>query len=98
MSFTLRPAVQQFACALEARLRQNDHKDGWQDMSVAECLDRAVDEQEELAEVLAGMDPKLEHVRHEIEDRANFLLFAWMNAENEFEPTEGLDQTEFFYW
>lgn len=82
---TLRPELQRFAFALERRLRKNDHKGGWQFMSVEECLDRALDEQEELAQELSKDEPSLKNVRHEIEDRVNFLLFAWNNAGEEFE-------------
>lgn len=88
---TLRPEVQEFAQALEARLRKNDDKDGWQDMSVGDCLDRAKDEYLELKEELVASSPlkmnvpDLSKVRHEIEDTTNFLLFAWHNADQEFE-------------
>lgn len=81
---TVRPEVQVFAQALEARLRRNDHKGGWREMTVQECLSREQDEAEELEQELLQSPPDLRNVRREIEDRVNFLFFAWHNAEEEF--------------
>lgn len=79
----LRPEVQRFAHALERRLRRNDHKSGWEYMSVRECLDRADDEREELEQELVQPTVNVRAARREIEDAANFLLFAWHNVESE---------------
>lgn len=81
---TLRPEVQEFAFALERRLRENDHKRGWNLMAVSDCMERAADESVELDAELNKPKPSLKKVRHEIEDWANFLLFAWHNSEDEF--------------
>ncbi len=81
---TLRPEVQEFAFALERTLRKNDHKGGWQQMTFSDCMERAADESVELDDELRKPKPSLKKVRHEIEDWANFLLFAWHNAQDEF--------------
>ena len=35
---TLRPEVAEFAQVMEHKLRQNDHKGGWQGMGQVRCL------------------------------------------------------------
>lgn len=80
---TLRQEVQDFAIALELRLRKNDHKGGWQDMTPTECLSRAYDEMHELWKAVGPnyrkADPRA--LKHEAEDAANFLLFLWHNSD-----------------
>ena len=86
---TLRPEVQRFAFALERRLRKNeqgeDAKSGWEHMSVADCLERADEEREELRKAFDHgiQNPSVKRIRHEIEDTVNFLFFAWYNCEEE---------------
>ncbi len=84
---TLRPEVQEFAQAIEARLRKNDDKDGWQHMRFQECIDRSDEERDELERAIQHPfeNASLKKIQHEIEDTVNFLLFAWHNAEQEFE-------------
>lgn len=77
----IRPCIQRVAMALELRLRKNDHKEGWQDMTLEECLGRANDERRELLiELTDKENPQLKNIRHELEDEINFLVFGWNNA------------------
>ncbi len=79
----LRPELRVFAEALEIRLRENDHKEGWDRMPVRACLDRAHDEFWELTKEVVHPDPLVTSVLHESEDAANFLFFLWWNARRE---------------
>lgn len=77
----LRPELRQFAEALELRLRENDHKSGWDQMSPDQCLRRAHVEMHELDEAAYSRKSgqPIEPVLHEVEDTANFLFFLWWN-------------------
>ncbi len=50
-----RPVVAAFADAMEAKLRANDHKGGWQDDAPHELVRRLI---EETAEVIRAMSPQ----------------------------------------
>jgi hypothetical protein len=68
--------VQRFAMAMERKLRQNDHKGGWDQMSGDELLERLDEEVDELKKVLHPMrkrQPQL--VLKEAVDVANFCMF-----------------------
>ena len=78
----LRPELRKFAEALELRLRENDHKSGWDSMSVASCHRRFHQEVVELDRAYFST-ARLSEVLHESEDAANFLFFLWWNAKRE---------------
>lgn len=88
MTVVPRRAVWEFAVALETRLAANDHKSRWEDLSVQECLEREAIEADELHQELRQDAPSLKAVRRELLDRANYLLFAWHNAANEYQEAQ----------
>lgn len=73
---TLRPEVAAFAQAMEDKLRQNDHKGGWQDEGTGYLLFRLDEEVGELIQEFArtGSKPTPESVRSETADVANFAM------------------------
>lgn len=84
----LRPVVQAFARAMEAELRENDYKGGWEDMGTEYLMERLASETQELAAAVAairwgwaGLGPKKEEgavmrVRSEAADVANFAMMV----------------------
>ena len=79
----LRPELREFAEALELRLRKNDHKRGWNEMSVSQCLTMTHQEIHELDIAFrryCAYEGAKDEVLHESEDAANFLFFLWWNA------------------
>lgn len=84
---SLRPELKAFAEAMELRLRENDHKSGWDEMGVNSAIRRCYDELRELdhAALIGSSFDQM----HEAEDLANFAFFAWWNARlNREEPPE----------
>lgn len=76
----LREEVRQFGELMEERLRENDHKGGWQDESAGWLLGRLLQEVRELEIVLSqrvSLDPDVfkQLVAHEAADVANFAMF-----------------------
>jgi hypothetical protein len=72
-----RKEVKEFAIAMEIKLRENDHKGGWQDMSNEEIVSRILEETAEVIMNLAcisGNSPDNEAI-----DVANFAMFLWDN-------------------
>ena len=72
----VRPVVTWFAEQMEATLKQNDHKGGWQDMSFSQLIRRLYEEVRELQ----GTDwtfptPDYNAVIKEATDVANFAMF-----------------------
>jgi NTP pyrophosphatase (non-canonical NTP hydrolase) len=69
----LRPCVQRFAEAMERKLRDNDHKPGWQHDIPASLVERAREELDELDDaVLCGEDASF--ILDEAADVANFAM------------------------
>lgn len=67
----LRPEVRKFAEAMEQRLRENEDKGGWEKCGLDYLVNRAVEEVQELVDVVKnGVDPLLD----EAADVANFLM------------------------
>ncbi len=76
MSFQIRPEVQLFAGIMEQKLRSNDWKGGFQDMSVEDVIHRM---REEAMELLAeGMN---ESALDEAIDVANFAAVGFSKIE-----------------
>jgi NTP pyrophosphatase (non-canonical NTP hydrolase) len=81
MSEELRPEVERFAMGMERKLRQNDFKGGWKQMTVDEMLERLDEEVEELKKALHPMRKENpQRVFKEAVDVANFCLFIADNA------------------
>lgn len=82
MGIELRPEVQAFAEAMELKLRQNDHKGGWKDMSPAKLFIRAAEELKEADEVVSlylfdgRKTTPAAVVLDELVDVANFLMMT----------------------
>ncbi len=73
----LRPEVQWFARAMERKLRENSHKEGWREIDTLYGFQRAMSEMAELAEAVFSGSPG-DRVLEESADVANFLMMlAW---------------------
>ena len=80
-----RKTVQWFARQMEAKLRENDHKGGWDDCELGWLLRRLGQEVGELRRALK----KEKHVVREAADVANFAMMiadVWHEYELEQEP------------
>ncbi len=78
-SSELRPVVQWFAAQMEAKLRANDHKGGWEADHPFALAGRIYDEWRELGKALNGWAYKganTEAVINECSDVANFALMV----------------------
>ena len=72
MERELRPELQQFALAMESRLKENDHKGGWDRESPGWLYARLL---EELAELLDALGfGSMENIRREAADVANYAM------------------------
>lgn len=71
----LRESLQNFAEAMEQKLRKNDHKGGWEGLSFEMLLDYLKLELHELEVALKHESPK--DVAKEAVDIANFALMIW---------------------
>lgn len=72
---TLRPCVMSFARAMEAKLKENEHKGGWHDDLPDELMARLHEETEELENAIhpaRNRDPR--RVLREAADVANFAM------------------------
>ena len=77
---TLRPEVQRFAEMMESKLRENDHKGGWEDDTCGSLFARMIEEGDELHEALAQIRQIPEKVAGEAADVANFCLMIADNS------------------
>lgn len=70
-----------FACDMEKELRENDHKDGWGDLSHAWILNRIKQEYEELRRAVeTGRAPEI--IISECADVANFCMMLADNIKD----------------
>lgn len=74
----VRPEVERFALAMEARLAANDHKSGWRGLSFSHLFSRAIDELDEVAR--AHLDCNTANTAAEAADAANFCMMIFDNA------------------
>ncbi len=72
--YYLRAEVIAFAVAMETKLRLNDFKGGWQDMSEGDLVERIQDELQELELAVVRSEPA-EVVLSEAADVANIAMF-----------------------
>lgn len=77
MPLRLRPAVRSFAEAMERKLRENDHKGGWENMDQFKLFSRIREELEELAEAIE--EHNATKALSELPDPANFLMMLQDN-------------------
>lgn len=81
----LRPEVLKFACLMEQKLRENDHKGGWRDDSCDALLDRLREETLELQDAcdlhtsFASVGAR-NNLALEAADVANFAMMIADNA------------------
>lgn len=83
----IREEVLWFATKMEDKLKENDHKSGWDMMDLPSLLERAVQEFEELRitiEAAGGMDGPVdeEAVKTIIDETADVANFMMMMADN----------------
>jgi hypothetical protein len=94
MDIDVRPEVAAFALLMEAKLRENDHKGGWKDESIAYLSRRCGNELKELRgrleqrhrEIMKGWPPVAERTLPEIvvsigREAADVANFAMMIAD-----------------
>lgn len=93
MTLKLRPAVRRFAEAMEMILRENDHKNGWENMDHYELLGRIDDERDELLRAvdkhIDGRSRNITGILKESVDVANFAMMIYDNALPPGRKTEG---------
>ena len=83
-----RDEVMRFAYWMERKLKMNDHKGGWEDMTPAELSTRCMDELTELRLKIMeasqeGLSKQLcEMIRDEAADVANFAMMVAENVDN----------------
>ena len=87
----IRPELAAFAMEMEDVLQENDHKTGWDEMSIHQLFSRIKNEFEELqreyilyTRPIDGVDRK-DRLRKEAIDVANFCMFLsyWTHKEDE---------------
>jgi hypothetical protein len=88
----LRPSVRRFAEEMERILRENDHKEGWGELTNEHLIDRMEDELKELhEEVFHRTDyrhpdyPDIAQAVHEAIDLANFAMMFYDNNRDHYE-------------
>lgn len=90
---SVREAVESFATHMEAKLRENDHKGGWEDDELDSLANRAVEELQELQRAIAAFeDIRYSHsataedlkvaAREVLREAADVANFAMMIADN----------------
>ena len=71
----LRPILQAFADAMEATLKANDHKSGWESLSYEDLIERMRKEVDELEDCTVYRRMRVEKVTREATDVANYAMF-----------------------
>lgn len=95
-----RSTLELFTLGMEFRLRQNDHKGGWEDMTPQEIIQRMKEELAELEDAVnqlrdhprsMGSDQRIAHdICWESFDVANVAYFLWHNISKPYRVTSGL--------
>jgi len=75
----VRSDVVKFSFEMESKLRENDHKGGWEDCDPLELFDRLLEEKNELYDALLKPGNP-EHVIKECADVANFAMMIASNV------------------
>ena len=76
MSIKLRPEVRRFAEQMELKLRENDHKGGWNDCHIYWLVQRIGDEQKELIDAVLFKTDDVHAIIRECADVANFAMMV----------------------
>jgi NTP pyrophosphatase (non-canonical NTP hydrolase) len=76
MAIKLRPEVRRFAEQMELKLRENDHKGGWQDEHIYWLIQRIGDEHKELIEAVLFKTDDVHAIIKECADVANFAMMV----------------------
>lgn len=75
----MRESVQWFAEQMEARLKANDHKGGWERDLLSRLFDRLCEEAVELEQAIEG-NATVDQIAREAADVANFAMMIADNA------------------
>jgi NTP pyrophosphatase (non-canonical NTP hydrolase) len=81
----IRPELTTFVEHMEAALKANDHKGGWEEMSLFELIGRCRQEFFELEQALSAMrhdKSDVQRLQRVIEEAADVANFAMMIADN----------------
>ena len=75
----MRIEVRKFACAMEGKLKETDHKGGWDNVSIEWLFLRLQDEVDELREQLVYTPGTVDYnqIRKEAVDVANFAMMIF---------------------
>lgn len=76
----MRDSLKRFAEYQEKVLKANDHKGGWEHMTIRSLLERVHGEAKELREAFEDVD--IEAVKDECADVANFAMMIFDNLSN----------------
>lgn len=76
----LRPSLLRFALEMERKLKDNDHKPGWEDDDNNDLFERILDEARELRDAIENSVPLPTRVIEEAVDVANFAMMIADNA------------------
>lgn len=86
----LRDPLQKFAIEMERQLRENDHKDGWDGLSMQQLINRVRQETGELEQAIqkARRDDSWGKVIEEAADVANFAMMIADLADDKAIPIQ----------
>ncbi len=86
----IRDSVMRFAEAMEAELKENDHKGGWKECNIHYLIGRLRNECVELEDVLWGRREMSGNkgIRNEAVDIANFAMMIFDNHQKPAEQPE----------
>lgn len=76
-SLGLRPELEAFARSMEAVLKENDHKGGWDGHTLKQLINRVFDEARELDRAANAEVYDEEEVKKEAIDTANFCMMVF---------------------
>lgn len=86
----VRDSVRLFAGVMEEMLQKNDHKGGWETMTVDSLMGRLIEECCELEDAIDNGEA-MENVAHEAADVANFCMMVAENyAREKFRHENGI--------
>lgn len=91
----MRHELRTFAQCMETKLKQNDHKGGWENLTYAELFDKLRGEVDELEAAIAA-EPTL-NVVFEAADVANFaMMIAWNALREMVHPKDDTIHPDYF--
>jgi NTP pyrophosphatase (non-canonical NTP hydrolase) len=81
-----REEVRWFAVQMEAKLKENDHKGGWDNCQYRYLLDRLREEVDELIQAFWDQEKTTEDIVSEAADVANFAMMIADKTRKQFPP------------